>query len=140
MKVFLSFLLLLFIFQKSTARQTDSTRTLMVGDSINIAVCPSGGFKHIQLYTKTRFPSDGATTYNKETGDDFYEYFFTTGDFDVKMLPCIYGNKKYKITSIRVFADKKTGADRPVLFIEVDSKTVIWVEQSAVLALEVYVN
>ncbi|MEZ4804311.1 MAG: hypothetical protein R2852_02160 [Bacteroidia bacterium] len=67
-------------------------------------------------------------TYNKTTGEDFYEYFFLDGDFDVKSLPCKYANKKYRIISLRTLMDKNTGADRPVMFLDLGENTVAWVE------------
>ncbi len=124
---------------KTYAHTTDSSRSMLVGDSVIIAKCPKDGFKYIQYYKKTRFPNPNAT-YNKTTGDDFYESFFLDGDFDAKALPCEFGNKKYKIISIKIFADKTTGADRPVMFLELAPNTVAWVEVAAVAAVEVYVE
>jgi hypothetical protein len=121
------------------AHTSDSTRAMQVGDSIFISACPKGGYKFMQYFKKTRFPSPNAT-YNKETGDDFYEYFFLDGDFDAKILPCEYGNKKYKILSIRILADKATGADRPVMFVDIGLNTVAWIEVGAVAAVEIYVE
>lgn len=122
------------------AKTMDSTKALLVGDTVTISPCPQNGFKHIQYYKKTRFPNPNAT-YNKETGDDFYEYFFLDGDFDVKILPCEYGNKKYKILSLRVFVDKNTGQDRRVMFLELEKNTVAWVELDlAVENWEVYIE
>lgn len=119
---------------------TDSSRTVGVGDSVIVSMCPKGGFAHIQFYQKTRFTNPGAT-YDHKTGDDFYEFFFLDGDFDVKPLPCLYGGKKYKVISIRVLVDKKTGADRPVMFLDLGPNTVAWVELSgAVDALEIYLE
>ncbi|MDP2175760.1 MAG: hypothetical protein Q8K70_07620 [Bacteroidota bacterium] len=122
------------------AKSTDSTRRVDVGDSVFISNCLNNTYKHIQFYRKTRFPNPQAT-YNKTTGDDFYEYFFLDGDFDVKTLPCEYGNQKYRIISIRVFADKKTGQDRPVMFLDLGLNTVAWVElNGAVESLEIYLQ
>lgn len=124
----------------ATASSSDSTRTVNVGDSVFIGTCPTKGFQHIQYYQKTRFTNPNAT-YNKTTGEDFYEYFFSEGDFDAKYLPCEYGGKKYRIISIRTLVDKNTGADRNVMFLELGLNTVAWVELPAAMeAWEVYVE
>ncbi len=134
------FLLITFYFIiPCQAKTADSTRSMQVGDSIFISACPKNRFQFIQYYKKTRFPTPNAT-YNRETGDDFYEYFFLDGDFDAKILPCEYGNNKYKILSIKIFADKVTNADRPVLFVELGLNTVAWIELGAVSAFEIYVE
>lgn len=122
------------------ASSPDSTRAVNVGDSIFISACPSKGFKYIEFYQKTRFVDPNAT-YNKETGDDFYEYFFGEGDFDSKVLPCEYANKQFRIISIRVLVDKNTGQDRPVMFLDLGLNKVAWVElNGAVAAMEVYLQ
>lgn len=118
----------------------DSTRNVNVGDSVYISACPAKGFLYIQYYRKTRFPNPNAS-YNKATGEDFYEYFFTDGDFDAKYLPCEYGGKKYKIISIRTLLDKNTGSDITVMFLELGLNTVAWVAlPQAVDAMEIYIE
>lgn len=125
---------------EARAESHDSTRTVAAGDSVFISACPAKGFAYIQFYQKTRFPNPGAT-YNRETGEDFYEYFFLDGDFDARPLPCAYGGKKYRIIGLRTLVDKKTGADRPVMFLELGTNTVAWVELSgAVESMEVYIE
>lgn len=126
--------------QLISAQTADSSRTVNVGDSVFISSCPAKGYQYIQYYLKTRFPNPNAS-YDKTTGDDFYEYFFLDGDFDVKPLPCTYSGKKYRILSIRTLVDKETGADRPVMFLELGPNCVAWVElNGAVDALEIYIE
>jgi len=137
-------LLFLFILTGSAVRANpkDSTRELQVGDSVYLGECPANtkNYKYIQYYKKTRFPNPDAT-YNKQTGEDFYEYFFLDGDYDVKLLSCEYALKKYRVLSLRVFADKNTGADRNVMFLDIGLNTVAWVElNGAVASMEVYVE
>jgi hypothetical protein len=118
----------------------DSSRTVQVGDSVFVGICPAKGFKYIQYYRKTRFPSPNAT-YNKTTGDDFYEFFFLDGDFDAKILPCEFASKKYRIISLRTMMDKNTGADRHVMFLDLGPNTVAWVElDGAVGQMEIYLE
>ena len=133
-------LLIFILTAQAKAGTNDSTRNVNVGDSVFISKCVGQGYKYIQFYQKTRFTNPNAT-YNHETGDDFYEFFFGDGDFDVKYLPCEYGEKKYKIISIRVLVDKETGKDRPVMFLELAPNTVAWVElNGAVDAVEIYIE
>ncbi len=136
----LLFCLIAFSAINMKAETADSSRTVQVGDSVFIGICPAKGYKYIQYYRKTRFPNINAT-YNKTTGEDFYEYFFLDGDFDVKILPCEYASKKYRILSIKTLMDKQTGADRPVMFLDLGPHTVAWVELSgAVEQLEIYLE
>lgn len=124
------------------AQTADSTRALQVGDSVFIGDCAPNAksYKFIQTYKKTRFPNPSAT-YNKETGEDFYEYFFLDGDYDIRLLTCDYALKKFRIVSLRVFADKNTGADRNVMFLDIGLNTVAWVElDGAVSNMEVFVE
>lgn len=122
------------------AETNDSSRTVQVGDSVFVSSCPAKGFSFIQYFRKTRFPNPNAT-YNKVTGDDFYEYFFLDGDYDVKSLPCEYGGKKFRIISIRTLMDKNTGADRHVMFLDLGPQTVAWVElDGAVEMMEIYIE
>lgn len=136
------FLLLfsIFLFTNGHASTADSSRAVNVGDSVIISACPPKGFMHIQYYKKTRF-SDPNATYDKATGDNFYEYFFSEGDFDAKHLPCEYGGKPYQIIAFKTLVDKTTGADRPVMFLDLGPNTIAWVElPAAVEAMEIYVE
>lgn len=138
LQVLITFLFMMAI--SANAGVQDSTRQVGVGDSVFISACPVKGFQHIQYYKKTRFPNPDAT-YDKTTGDDFYEYFFQDGDFDAKYLPCEYGAKKYRIISIRTLVDKNTGLDRTVMFLDLGLNTVAWVElPAAVDAMEIYLE
>ena len=58
--------------QMGYSSTTDSTRTVMVGDSVYINQCKNNNYLYIQYYRKTRIVDLNAT-YNKETGDDFFE-------------------------------------------------------------------
>ncbi len=140
MKHLIITLCMLFCMHVSKANTADSSRSVQVGDSVMISVCPAKGYTYLQYYQKTRFTNINAT-YNKTTGEDFYEYFFLDGDFDAKALPCSYGGKKYRIISIRTMVDKNTGADRPVMFLDLGPNTVAWVElNGAVEAVEVFLE
>jgi hypothetical protein len=131
---------MLLAMQVSKANPADSSRSVQVGDSVMVSLCPTKGYIYLQYYQKTRFPNTNAT-YNKTSGEDFYEYFFLDGDFDAKALPCSYGNKKYRIISFRTLVDKNTGADRPIMFLDLGPNTVAWVElNGAVEAVEVFLE
>ncbi len=140
MKHLIITLCMLLAMQVSKANPADSSRSVQVGDSVMVSLCPTKGYIYLQYYQKTRFPNTNAT-YNKTSGEDFYEYFFLDGDFDAKALPCSYGNKKYRIISFRTLVDKNTGADRPIMFLDLGPNTVAWVElNGAVEAVEVFLE
>lgn len=138
MKNVLTTLVLIILSTSAYASSNDSLKPIQVGDSVIIGNCTSPGYKFLQYYKKTRIPEPNAT-YNKQTGEDFYEFFFSNGDFDVKQLTCEYALKKYRVVCLKIFADKKTGAERPVMFLEIGQNTVAWVElEGAVASMEVY--
>lgn len=140
MKYFLLLLCIVLAKPELKAQAKDSVRPLQVGDTVVIGTCPGKSFKFIQYYKKTLVPNPAAT-YNKETGEDFYEYFFLDGEYDVMMLPCSYAGGRYRVLSMRVFADKNTGADRNVVFLDIGLNTVAWVEfDGAVANWEIYVE
>jgi len=140
MKATLLFSFFMMLITCIKAETKDSSRTVQVGDSVFLAACPAKGFKYIQYYRKTRFPNANAS-YNKATGDDFYEFFFLDGDFDAKVLPCEYAGKKFRIISIKTMMDKKTGVDRHVMFLDLGPDTVAWVElDGAVGEMEIYIE
>lgn len=140
MKQVLTLTLFLFFVNSIHAGTNDSTRAVNVNDSVFISACPAQGFKHIQYYQKTRF-SNPNSTYDKATGDNFYEYFFSEGDFDSKYLPCVYGGKKYRIIAFKTFVENTTGVEKTAMFLDLGLNTVAWVDlPGAVNALEVYVE
>lgn len=102
--------------EKSTATQkADSVSKpvkrqrgdILAGDSILI-LAPADGkeFTSIELYTKSRFV-DVPLKWDSVTGEGFYEYYFTVGDFDAKPLSLDYSNTYVKIISIKSFRDKE---------------------------------
>lgn len=82
---------------------------ILAGDSITI-VKPANGntkeFEGLELYTKTRFQAV-PLTWDSVTGEGFYEYYYTVGDFDAKALPADYSNSRVRIISIKSFRDKE---------------------------------
>ena len=102
---------------------------LKIGDSLVFKKCTGDGiYNAMDLITKTRFPNLGKTSYNKETGEGFYTYFFLDGDMDGQRLPCNYENKKCKIVSSQTLKDK-SGKERLVVFGELkEGMQVVWIE------------
>lgn len=80
---------------------------ILAGDSILI-LQPANGkeFSSIELYTKSRFV-DVPLKWDSITGEGFYEYYFTVGDFDAKPLTAEYSNTWVKIISIKSFRDRE---------------------------------
>jgi hypothetical protein len=97
-----------------------------VGDSLLLGTCTdSSTYKSIDLLIKTRFPNPGQS-YNKETGEGFYDWFFN-GDTDARRLPCSYAGNWFRVVSIYSFDEN--GAARTVVFGQLtDENTVLWIE------------
>jgi hypothetical protein len=88
----------------------------------------------MDLYTKTRFPETGVKI-DTLTGDGIFENFFAPGDFDAKRLPCEYGNKKYKVATLRIF--EIDGKEKRVMILYTGKKlSLIWVEIDKALELK----
>ena len=113
--------------QSGDSLQRGKEIQLIIGDSLVLGSCTNEtSFKHIDLMVKTRWPEDGLT-YNKETGEGFYKWYFN-GDIDSGRLPCKYSGTKFRIASIHQY-DNEDGSIRTVLFGQVnDEKTVLWIE------------
>jgi len=102
---------------------------IVVGDSLVLNRCSNKdiGFLHIDIVVKTRWVNRGLT-YNKETGEGFYDYFFNEGDFDSKRLPCSYAGRKFRIANIQQY-NNDDGSTRTVIIGQIDNEhTVLWIE------------
>ncbi|MBC7426355.1 MAG: hypothetical protein H7321_07450 [Bacteroidia bacterium] len=101
---------------------------LNVGDSVTLSSCPAKGFRYIDYYLKTGFPYASDTSgYKQHVGDEFYDFFFTNGDFDAKILPCRFAGKTCRIIGLKIMEDKKTKEDIRVIFLELGKNMVAWV-------------
>jgi hypothetical protein len=92
-----------------TKARVKSKGDIWAGDSVTITVPANGNtkeFEGIELYVKTRFQAV-PLTWDSVTGEGFYEYTYTVGDFDAKPLPADYSNTKVRIISIKSFRDKE---------------------------------
>lgn len=101
---------------------------LTVGDSLTLGPCTGENFEyaHIDILIKTRFP-DSTATYNKETGEGFYKWYFT-GDIDSRRLPCSFQRMKFRIAAIHNYP-QPDGSTRTVVFGQfIDDATVLWIE------------
>jgi len=128
--MYLRFLLLLAVFQTGFAySQEMEEKNVDVGDFVVFGKCTGKNqYKFIDKYKKSRVV-DTAATYDTASGEGFYAYFFSEGDFDPSKLPGTYKGKQFKIISLEVFTDKNTKEDRRVLFIKLEDKNAIaWVE------------
>jgi hypothetical protein len=125
MKKLIGLILLLGAFISPSFSQVE--KELNNVDTLYFCTCTGENFQFIDLYTKTRWEKTDLT-YNREDGTGFYEYFFTTGDFDIKRMPCSFKNAKGVVTAIQVITED--GKDpRTVMFITLEENvTVAWVE------------
>jgi hypothetical protein len=110
--------------------QTLVEKQLEIGMLVKITPCKKGksSFEAMDMYRKTRIPTS-VIQIDSATGEGIFENFFAPGDFDAKRLPCDYGNKKYRVAALKIFADKETGEERRVLILYTkEPLTMIWVE------------
>jgi hypothetical protein len=107
--------------------QAQEQKDLTIGDTLYFNACNGDNYQYIDLYVKTRW-EDTTLTYNKNTGDGFYEYFFSKGDFDVARMPCSYkGN--FAVISAAQEVPRNDGTSRlVVLAILEKDKRVAWLE------------
>jgi hypothetical protein len=76
-----------------------------VGDSVELlAPVYKTNYKNIDYFKKTRW-ADTTSTWQWETGYDYYEYFFSKGDFDVKRCPVKYEGTRLRISAIQHYKD-----------------------------------
>lgn len=102
---------------------------LYVGDLLEIGQCKGSSFKHIEMHHKTRTAWDERNPgYDTSSGEGFYRWYFTEGDFDSQKLPCSYAGKRFPIVSMETFLDKETKEPREVIFIKLAQSTYAWVE------------
>lgn len=100
---------------------------LTIGDTLIFGDCKGDNYSYIDLYTKTRF-EETDLTYDSLSGEGFYDYFFSTGDFDIRRLPCNFAQTKCIITAVNTFTDDK-GNQRMVIFATiVAGEKVAWIE------------
>ncbi len=117
-----------FILNVNTAKAQVKEIQLIVGDSLTLGPCTGENFEyaHIDLLIKTRFP-DSTASYNTETGQGFYNWYFT-GDIDSRRLPCSFQRMKFRIAAIHNYP-QPDGSTRTVIFGQfIDDATVLWIE------------
>lgn len=111
----------------NTYSQDKENIQLAVGDTLEFSKCKGGDYLYMDLYTKTRFEPNN-DTFNVETGEGFYNYFFKTGDFDAKKLPCSYSGKRAVIVAFQEVEDNETHEIRTIILLKVAEHSVVWVE------------
>lgn len=103
-----------------------------VGDTLIFGNTDSSFYPHIDYYVKTRI-EPGNRTYNHETGDGFYQYFFSSGDFDASRLPASFKGKSCVIVA---FQDVKgdDGIERTIVLARLESERhIAWIEMQSAL-------
>ncbi len=134
MKRLIPLSLLLFLLPCSPLRAQESDTAeveleLYVGDLLEIGTCKGTSFRHIEMHHKTRTTLDERQPgYDTSSGEGFYRWYFTEGDFDSQKLPCGYAGKRFPIVSMETFLDKETKQPREVIFIKLAPATYAWVE------------
>lgn len=114
------------IYTNGYSQKTEEIQ-LAVGDTLQFSKCSGGNYLYMDIYTKTRFePNDD--TFNVETGEGFYHYFFATGDFDATKLPCSYSGQKVTIVAFQDVEDNETHEIRSIILVKLAEHTVVWIE------------
>lgn len=132
--------LLLFFLTASYVQAQDKVlveKQIEVGMCVEINACKNqqGNYVAMDLYKKTRYDANEIVKIDTASGEGVFEYFFTPGDFDAKRLPCVFGEKKYKVAALRVF--ETNGIDKRVMILYTPDKlAVIWVEFDKAIELE----
>jgi hypothetical protein len=102
-----------------------------VGDSIELlAPKYSTNYKNIDYLVKTRWV-DTSTAWQWETGYDFYEYFFSKGDFDGKRCPANLQGTRARISAIQHYKDSTGKTSGRTVFMCTppwNKRAMFWVE------------
>jgi len=136
------FITLLLVLLYAFARGQESIE-ITVGDSIEL-LKPKylTNYKNIDYIVKTRWV-DTSTEWQWETGIDFYEYFFSKGDFDGKRCAITFEGARARISAIQHYSDTTGETAGRTVFMCTPSwnkRAMFWVEaESAVEDLEVRV-
>lgn len=130
-------LIAIFCFSPFLIKAQQRQVNIEVGDTLLISTCKKGAksFESMDLFVKTRI-IDTSLTFNYETGDDFYDWYFGTGgDFDSRRLPCTFGGRKFRVMALNEFPNDD-GTNRMVILGQLDNeRTVIWVELNKAVEL-----
>lgn len=127
-QILLNSLILFFLSIAFNVKAQTKEIQLTVGDSLTLGPCTGENFQYanIDILVKTRFPNPDAT-YNKETGEGFYNWYFT-GDIDSKRLNCTYQKMKFRIAAIHTYPNENGSTRTVVLGQFINEATVLWVE------------
>jgi hypothetical protein len=125
-------LFLLFVPVIINAQDIDVT----VGDSIELLEpAYKTNYKNIDYLVKTRWV-DTSTAWQWETGVDFYQYFFSKGDFDGKRCPTTFKGTIARISAIQHYDDTTGNTSGRTVFMCTPSwnkRAMFWVEIEAAL-------
>ncbi len=107
-----------------------------VGDSVELLKpAYTTNYKNIDYIVKTRWV-DTSTDWQWETGVDFYEFFFSKGDFDGKRCPITHQGTKARISAIQHYPDTTGKTSGRTVFMCTPSwnkRAMFWVEAEAAL-------
>ncbi len=114
--------------------QETQQKAIEVGSYIHVNACKKGApeFESMDVYARTK-------PYNKSkvdtlTGEGLLDEFFNDKSIDAKRLPCVMGNKNYRIAALQEFEDKGQ-IKRVILCYTAYPLTLIWIELDKAIAL-----
>lgn len=127
-------LLSLFLIICFATTQAQESLEITVGDSVELLKPKySTNYKNIDYLVKTRWV-DTSTAWQWETGYDFYQYFFSKGDFDGKRCPITYEGTKARISAIQHYPDttgKTLGRTVFMCTPNWNKRAMFWIEAEA---------
>ncbi len=127
-------LFILILFLTAVVSKAQESLEITVGDSIELLKpAYTTNYKNIDYLVKTRWV-DTSTAWQWETGIDFYEYFFSKGDFDGKRCPISYEGTKARISAIQHYDDSTGKTSGRTVFMCTPSwnkRAMFWVEAEA---------
>jgi hypothetical protein len=123
--------LLFFLFLFAGSFGYGQTVDITVGDSVEfLEPAFKTNYKNIDYIVKTRW-IDTSTDWQWETGVDFYQYFFSKGDWDGKRAATTFKGTRARISAIQHYEDT-TGltTGRTVLMVTPNwnKRAMFWVE------------
>lgn len=134
LKTYITLLLFMCIGARAHAQQQDVE--LHPGDTLTFEGCGENNFEYIDHYIKTRYTDSASMQYDSKEMWEFYNTFFTDGDFDFHRLPCSYEGKKAVIKHMMA-VETDTGEYQTIVLAMFDDKTVAYIIDEAFSSGEV---
>ena len=107
--------LILTLFSTFTMLAQQEEVEIKIQDTLYFNQCNSTSYQYIDYYKKTRFEEKDTVDLTYIYNWDFYNTFFSTGDFDVSRLPCSMNGKYGIIKHIMSISNEKNKSQTVVI-------------------------